>query len=268
MTTTPLLLTVNGVMVVIFGFLLYGSEIDPILLSAAFLITFGVYGLNKFTDKKEDSINRPQTLNLTSNYHLVFSIGSMLTGFLIGLLEGILAFIFLVVPIIVGVIYSVQFTKSIPRLKEIVGIKSLVVALSWSLTGSLLPGVSSQESIQVMAIFFAFIFIKVFSGTILCDVLDIKGDLASGIQTIPTRLSKNKTKKLVTIVNSLGMLLIVYCIITGTALGLIPALLFGVFYGYLAIWYYFKKDCKRLTAGLILDGEWLPIVIIALFLIR
>jgi 4-hydroxybenzoate polyprenyltransferase len=95
MTTTPLLLTVNGVMVVIFGFLLYGAKIDPILLLASFLVTFGVYGLNKVTDKNEDSINRPEMLTNTSNYYLVFSVGSMLTGFLIGLSVGVLVFIFL-----------------------------------------------------------------------------------------------------------------------------------------------------------------------------
>lgn len=267
LSSTSLLLTVNGVMVVIFGFLLYGSIIDPILLSTAFLVTFGVYGLNKFTDKNEDSINRPEILANTSKYYLVFSVGSMLIGFLIGLLESILAFVFLFVPVIVGIVYSVQFTKSIPRLKEIVGIKSLVVAISWSLTGSLLPASLCHESVQVIAIFFIYIFIKIFVGTILCDVLDIKGDLAAGIETIPTRLLKKKTKRLLLIVNTFGILLIVYCIVTGTFLKLIPALLFGVLYGYLAIWYFFRKNCKRLTAGLMLDGEWLPIVIMGLFLI-
>jgi 4-hydroxybenzoate polyprenyltransferase len=158
--------------------------------------------------------------------------------------------------------------KSIPRLKEVVGIKSLAVALSWSLTGSLLPESFSQGNANEIIIFFVFIFTKIFVGTILCDVQDIKGDLASGIETIPTKLSKLKTKKLLLIVNSFGLPLILYCIATGLFVQLIPALLFGVLYGYIAILYYFKQRCKRLIAGLMLDGEWLPIVIIALFLLK
>ena len=47
-------------MSIAFGFLLYNSTIVPSLLLAAFLVTFGVYGLNKVTDKAEDSINKPE----------------------------------------------------------------------------------------------------------------------------------------------------------------------------------------------------------------
>jgi len=267
-TSTSLLLALNGVMVVVFGFFLDSIRMVPPLLLAAFLVTFAVYGLNKVTDKAEDSINRPQTLPRTSNYYLVFSIASMLTGFLIGLMEGVMTFIVLFAPVMIGLIYSVKISKSIPRLKEIVGVKSLVVAVSWALTGCLLPDSISVAKLQASVIVFVYIFIRVFVGTILCDVLDKKGDVFSGIETIPIRLGKNKTKKLLILVNSLGMLLLVYCLATGIFIRLVPALLFGVLYGYLAIWFFFKDRCKRSTAGLMLDGEWLPIVIIICLLIR
>ena len=68
-TSTSLLLALNGVMVVVFGFFLDSIRMVPPLLLAAFLVTFAVYGLNKVTDKAEDSINRPQTLPRTSNYY-------------------------------------------------------------------------------------------------------------------------------------------------------------------------------------------------------
>jgi pheromone shutdown protein TraB len=40
-----------------------------------------------------------------------------------------------------------------------------------------------------------------------------------------------------------------------------PALIFGVVSSYFAIWWFFSGKCKRLTASLLLDGEWLPIII-------
>jgi 4-hydroxybenzoate polyprenyltransferase len=104
-------------------------------------------------------------------------------------------------------------------------------------------------------------------GTTLCDVLDKKGDLASGVETIPIRLGRNKTKKLLLLLNSLGMLLPIYCVATGTLIRFMPAMLFGVIYGYVAIWFFFKTNCKRFTAVLMLDGEWIPIVMITCLLI-
>jgi 4-hydroxybenzoate polyprenyltransferase len=268
MVSSLLLLALNGVTVVVFGYFLEGVTFSPFLLFAAFLVTFAVYGLNKYTDRAEDSINRPEILPKASSFYLVFSIVSMIVGFSIGLLEGILAFGVLCAPVIIGVIYSVKISPSIPRLKEIVGIKSLVVALSWALTGSLLPDSFHSAKLQIIAIVFVYIFIRVFVGTILCDVLDKKGDLASGVETIPIKLGRNKTKKLLILLNSLGMLLAIYCMATGILIRLMPALIFGVLYGYLAIWFFFKNKCKRFTAGLMLDGEWIPIVIIICLLIK
>jgi len=268
MTSTSILLSLNAAMVVVFGFFLYSSRIMPDLLLAAFLVTFGVYGLNKVTDKNEDSINRPETVPKNSGYYVLFSIASMLIGFLIGLLEGIIAFTVLFAPIIIGVIYSLRLSKSIPRLKEIIGVKSLAVATIWALTGSLLPNSILTAKRDASVVVFTYIFIRIFVGTILFDVLDKKGDLASGINTIPIRLGRYKTKKLLIFVNSFGMILLVYCLATGIFIQFLPALLFGVLYGYLAIWFFFKDNCKRFTAELMLDAEWLPIIIITGLLIR
>jgi 4-hydroxybenzoate polyprenyltransferase len=268
MTSSSLLLALNGMMVVVFGFFLYSLRIVPSLLLAAFLVTFAVYGLNKVTDKSEDSINRPETSSSSSGYFLTFSIVSMVIGFMIGLDQGIMAFMVLFTPVIIGVIYSVKISKSFPRLKEIVGIKSFVVAVSWALTGCFLPEVDIVVKLQASLIIFTYIFIRIFVGTILCDVLDGEGDLASGIETIPIKLGRNKTKKLLIVMNSLGILLLVYCQLMGIFVPFLPALLFGVLYGYFAIWYFFKNNCKRFTGGLILDGEWFPIVTMVCLLIR
>jgi 4-hydroxybenzoate polyprenyltransferase len=98
--------------------------------------------------------------------------------------------------------------------------------------------------------------------------LDTKGDLATSVETIPIRLGRNKTKKLLILLNSLGILLPIYCEATGILIRFVPVLIFGVAYGYLAIWFFFKNNCKRYTAGILLDGEWIPIVIIICLLIR
>jgi 4-hydroxybenzoate polyprenyltransferase len=267
MISSSLLLALNGAMVVVFGFILYGSRIMPELLFAAFLVTFGVYGLNKVTDRAEDAINRPDSLPKASSHYAILSIASMLSGFLIGLLEGIPSFIVLLAPVLIGVVYSVRISKSIPRLKEIVGVKSLVVAISWAFTGCLLPDSIHAAQFEATVIVFAYIFIRVFIGTILFDVLDTKGDSAIGTETVPIRLGRNKTKKLLLLLNTAGLVLVIYCITEGFFVQFIPTLLFGVLYGYFAIWFFLRTNCKRFAAALLLDAEWLPMLIIASLLI-
>ena len=267
LTASSLLLALNASMVVAFGFFLYGSIIMPNMLLAAFLVTFAVYGLNKVTDKVEDSINKPELTPKRTNHYLILSIASMIAGLFIGLLEGIVALIVLAIPLIIGVVYSVKISKTIPRLKEIIGVKSLVVAVSWGLPGSLLPGALNFNLLKT-GVIFLFVFVRVFVGAVLFDVLDKNGDASSGVETIPIRLGINKTKKLLITINSLSLLLPVYFILNGVLMQFLPALIFGVLYGYLAIWWFYSSKCSRVTAGLMLDGEWLPILIITgLFII-
>jgi 4-hydroxybenzoate polyprenyltransferase len=262
-SSTSLLLALNGSMVVIFSSFLLGYRIIPDLLLAAFLVTFSVYSLNKVTDKIEDSINRPEKTTKPVFYFLFPSIISMFMCLLIGLVEGLVPFIVLLNPLLIGLIYSVRVSKSLPRLKDIVGVKSFAVATSWALTGCLLPASVNGANLEKIALVFVYVFIRILVGTILCDFLDRKGDLISGVETIPLRLGRKKTRKLLVIINGFVVVWLVYCIARGLFMELMPALIFGCLYGYLAIWYFFKDKYQRLTANLMLDGEWFPIVVIA-----
>jgi 4-hydroxybenzoate polyprenyltransferase len=262
LNSTSLFIAVNGLAVTAFGLLVYGIALNLNLLFAAFLVTFAVYGLNKFTDKIEDNINRPEISPKVKSFQLVLSVTFMIIGLLIGVLEGVNAFVSLISPVIIGVIYSIKISKATPRLKEIVGVKSVAVGLSWAILGGVLPQSSSTASVEISVLIFVFVFVKVLVGTILCDVLDIKGDAVSGIETVPIRLGLRKTKRVLLILNSLGLFWLLYCINKGLLLQLIPALLFGVLFGYFTIWWFLREKCRRVTASLMLDLEWIPILAI------
>ena len=137
--SNSIFLALNGALVFVFASLLYGTEISLSLLLASFLITFAVYSLNIVTDSKEDSINRTQTHPKKAKCYLVLSILSMITSLTIGIMDNLSAFFVLTIPLIIGLVYSIRISKSFPRLKEIVGVKSIVVALSWGVTGAFLP---------------------------------------------------------------------------------------------------------------------------------
>jgi 4-hydroxybenzoate polyprenyltransferase len=260
-TSSSLLLALNGSMVVVFSFCILSYRIMPDLPLAAFLVTFSVYSLNRVTDKVEDSVNRPERTTKPI-FFLVPLVASMVIGLLIGLREGLTCFVVLLSPLIIGLIYSVRLSNSVPRLKDIVGAKSFAVAASWALTGCLLPASIYAASFEKVFLDFVYIFIRIFVGTILCDVLDMKGDLLAGVETVPLRLGSKKTRKLLIVINSFAVFWLVYCVTRGLFMQFMPALVFGCMYGFLAIWYFFKDRRRRLAADLMLDGEWFPIVVI------
>lgn len=265
LTTNSIFLAFNASLVVFFANYLYGDQSSFPIYLAAFLSTLGVYGINKVSDLKEDSINRPDCKAKGSLY-IVLSISVLLVSLGIGIFSGVSTLLIILAPLAIGFIYSFQIAKSVPRLKEITGIKSIVVALSWAITGAFLPAMQSTSDSKIILVFL-FIFAQTLVNTIIFDAVDIRGDHFSGVKTIPIALGRVKTRKLLFIVNSSLIIWLMYCLVEGVFLSFIPAILFGVIYGYVMIWAFLRENASRFHAELLVDGEWVPIVFLARVLI-
>ena len=260
LTSTSIFIALNASIVAAFSSLLYGVEIKPIILLIAFLATFSVYNMNRATDRAEDSINRPRVASRSLLFFLVPSMIASASCLLLSASVGTQALSVIVTSLIASIFYSVKLSPSIPRLKEIVGLKSVLVAFSWGFTGALLPASSQAVDVAKMVMAFTYIFIQILVNTILCDIRDMDGDRASGVKTIPIALGLSATKKLLFIVNTLMFPWILYCLTQGLFLKYVPALFFGVGYGYLIIYVFSRKGCNRLLVELAVDGEWMPLV--------
>ncbi len=261
-TSSSLLLAVDGPLILLFGYFLYGVPIEFLLLVAASLCVFAVYSLNKVTDKIEDSINRPETASKPKKYYMVPSVAAIVLGLVLGITVNLFAVFILLAPLVIGFLYSVKISGSLPRLKEITGVKSLMVALSWSFYGAFLPLILQPASFDRIFLVFAYVFLQVFINTILFDFLDMKGDLASGTKTLPIKLGRSRTKKLLFASNGVLCLWLVFCGFSGLFLTFMPALIFGVLYTYVLIWHFSREGVQRLHAELMVDGQWIPIVAI------
>ncbi len=260
LTSTSLFLAFNGALVVVFSFFMYEQPVVPEIVLAAFLLTFSVYGLNKTTDRVEDSVNSPHRASMVPRYYLVYSVAAMLGCLAIGALNGLRVFLILLIPLTVGLVYSIKVTKTLPRIKEIVGLKSFVVALSWALTGALLPDAFQSVALEKVLLVFAYVFVHLLVNTVIFDSLDVKGDKVSGVTTVPMVLGIRRTKILLATANTTLIFWIVYCISTGLFVSFMPALIFGVLYSYLMIEFLASRQRHRLRAELFLDGQWIPIV--------
>ncbi len=260
LTSSSLYLALNGSLVVVFGYFLYRIEMSFFILLAAFLATYSVYGLNKATDKAEDVVNRPDVASKNPKYFVISSVVAMMFSLGIGAMEGPWVVAVLLTPLVVGMVYSVRISKRVPRIKEVLGAKSLSVAFSWAFTGSFLPAVMHPVLFEESVLVFSYIFVSLLVNTVLFDVLDLRGDSVSGIKTIPFALGLSKTKKLLLGVHSCLVVWVVYCLLRGLFLNFMPALVFGVFYGYFFILYFLSNRRMRLRAELMVDGSWVPLI--------
>jgi len=260
LTSTSMFLALNASIVAAFSSLLYGLKVEPRILFIAFLATFSVYNMNRATDRSEDSINRPQAASRNTLFFLVPSLIASALCLLLSASVGAQALTVVVASFVASILYSFKLSPSVPRLKEMLGLKSILVAFSWGFTGALLPAGGHAVDSSKIVLAFTYIFIQILVNTVLCDVRDMDGDMASGVDTLPISLGLAATRILLLTVNTLLLPWLLYCITQGLFMEYMPALFFGVGYGYLIIWVFSEKGRDRLLVELAVDGEWMPLV--------
>ena len=259
MTSTSLFLSLDASLVVIFSFLVYGHSIAPEIVLAAFLVTFSIYSLNKATDKVEDAINSPNIESKSRLYYVIASVSAMITCLSIGVLDGLKVLLVLSMPFVIGLVYSVRVVKTLPRLKEITGVKSLSVALSWAVTGALLPYALGTVEFQKVIFVFAFIFIQVLVKEVVFDALDMRGDKVSGVTTIPMVLGKRRTKFFLVVINTFSGLLVMFSFLSGLIIQFVSLSIFSILFSFLIIWLFVGNDQKRFHGEPVVEGKWIPI---------
>jgi 4-hydroxybenzoate polyprenyltransferase len=264
LTSSSIFIALNGLLVTIFSFMLYEIPVDFTMLLCSFLITFSVYSFNKITDVAEDKLNNPYRVKLIRGCEkmwLMLPPTSLSASLLIGALRSLLTVPILLTPFIAAFFYSFKLSPSIPRLKEIFFVKSFVVALSWALVGSLLPTAVGSAAPPMIPLIFTFIFITIFVNTVLFDVRDVDGDRASGIKTIPIVLGVDRTRRLLSSLNSLLVVWLFSSLALGEFSIYIPALAFSVAYGFLLIKIFCREGHEMgVIQDLMVDGEWVPLV--------
>lgn len=259
-TSTSGLIAVNAQMVAVFSSLLYKVEIKPVILLIAFFLTLFVYNMNKVTDTIEDTRNQTEIFIGGRSFYILSSLTSLVFCLLLSFMINVKVLLIVLTSIIVSLAYSIKFSGSFPRIKEVVGVKSLIVALCWGLTGALLPAsIQIVDPLKIVLIF-SFIFIQLITNTIVCDIRDIEGDKASGFRTIPIVLGLVKTRKLLLALNTLIAPWMIFCYTHKLFLEYMPGFIFSLFYGYIIILLFSREGQKRLHVELAVDGEWIPLI--------
>ena len=266
LTITSIFIAIIAFLLPYFSFLLYGVKVNFNLLLASSLAIFAIYSLNKLTDIKEDSVNVPDRAGfIEKNKRFVTwaTIVSYIAALSLSFLQNPLSVFVILFPFCMGIVYSIKILGF--RLKDITGIKNIVVALPWAVIGTFLPlAISFREFVVILLIFYLF-FIKCFINTVLFDIRDIEGDRMSGVRTIPVVFGRKKTKNLLLILNSTLMPWLAFSYLAGLFHQYLFVLIFAIAYGYGYILHFCKEGIKiGKSLDLLVDGEWIPVVILCL----
>jgi 4-hydroxybenzoate polyprenyltransferase len=233
-------------------------------------VIYSVYGINKITDTEEDQLNAPERSDLIKTHEKLFkytTVSAYSLAVIIGLFHGWQVLLVLLFPLLAGLVYSIQINPRIPRLKDIFAIKSLIVALSWTVGNTFLPIIDYNVNLLVLLLIFYLFFIKSFINTVLFDLMDVEGDEKTGTMTIPVVIGTSNTVKLLLVLNSTLIILIHASMVYRLFQILLIPLIFCIAYGYVYIMY-FSRNKNRLKMDIMVDGEWILIVFISLLRIK
>jgi 4-hydroxybenzoate polyprenyltransferase len=265
LSISSIFIAIIAFLVPYFAFLLYDVKFNFQLLIASFLIIFAIYNINKLTDMKEDSVNVPERagfIEKNEHYVILATIVSFTTALTLAFLQNPLSIFVVLFPFFMGIIYSIKISNF--RLKDITGIKNIVVALSWAVLGAFIPLAVSFRDYSLILLIFYFFFIKCFINTVIFDVRDIEGDRMSGVRTIPVFFGRYNSKNLLLGLNSTLLIWLALSYVMGFFRQYLLVLIFCIFYGYLYILYFCKDGLKVGNSfDLFVDGEWIIIAILA-----
>lgn len=161
----------------------------------------------------------------------------------------------------ISMLYTVVF-KGIT--KYIVGFKSYVAALFYSLMVFLLVFYYSAPVNLAVLLVFAFYFIRIFLSNAVCDFKDVESDKKRGLKTLVINNGEQDARRILSIVNVLSGLLLVY----GVYVGVLPAFSLALLLTIPYAAYYLRPTTKvsqEAWSGVVVDGEflfWLPYVLI------
>ncbi len=257
---SSIFLSVSGVFMLYFSFTILELTPNPFLLSAMFFVIYSVYSLNRVTDQEEDAVNMPERSALVQGNEkilLILASVAYIVALFLGWLASPFAALILLVPIVLGIAYSKDIFSifGIPRLKDILFVKSFVVALSWAACGALLPALY-LESLTKLWFLFPFVFIKMFINTVLFDVRDVNGDTLNGVNTVPVVIGVSWTKRLLLTLQSLLAVWTALFLDLFNDYSLI--LIASMIYGYLYILYFCTESTRNKTLiDILVDGEWI-----------
>jgi (E)-4-hydroxy-3-methyl-but-2-enyl pyrophosphate reductase len=191
-------------------------EIAPILMALFYLLCMHTF--NNLVDITSDRYNDPDRGNFYSKNKIllwVLTAASGFAGLITSFWMGPLIVVLLACMSLMGIIYIISLVPETrktgipPKIKNIPGSKTILVALAWGIMTSVVPALHGAKHIQLSTVIvFLWSTTLVFIRTAFFDVLDMQGSRIAGKETIPILLGEEKTMNLLKLLCAAAMILI------------------------------------------------------------
>lgn len=192
--------------VALFSLVLYGS-VQPILLSIVFMITMGVYIMDRVLGVEKDRTDHPERCDFVCNNRcglilacIILTTMAVALGFMQSFVFGVLT---MFAPLIVY-LYSRESKGREISIKKIPYVKGMVIAAGWTAL-VLVACIYNNSAFGVAAFLFSIgVFGKYYVMAVLYDFKDMSSDKANGVPTLPNMFGEKNTKVYLHIINTLS----------------------------------------------------------------
>lgn len=256
---SSLLVAFSGALRIHLAFLLLHIQSSILTCVAGGLIIYTVYTLDRAFDSEEDTVNRKELNGSNKKFGLAVSLLAFILGTCILAKEGMFALAF--VPFITGYLYSkgIKIGKFALKLKGGLGIKNIVVGLTWGLFIAGLAGSGCGNLVPIVLVFI-FFGVKLFINSAIYDFKDVKGDTLAGIKTLPVSLGTRKTRNLLTSMHLLSHLVLGIALIHGVLAFEPLIVLYSFICGLICIQNFTSSEDEKLSSQtlertVLVDGE-------------
>ena len=214
--------------------LLQGLRVNVSNILIAALCVFAIHTINRLQERSFGRIQgsfREASYIKNRGIYMTIAIASLVLASVLSFLGGLVTFILVGFISLSGVLYNVTVWGK--RLEDVPGSKNIFTALGWAVVAAVVPQLSiSLEITCSMVVAFLFVFVLVFSKSVLSDTIDIQSDRLIGRETIPVIMGEARARVLLKGVSILAGIMLIAAIPAGcvpsVSLGFV--LLVPVFY--------------------------------------
>ncbi|MBN2539624.1 MAG: 4-hydroxy-3-methylbut-2-enyl diphosphate reductase [Deltaproteobacteria bacterium] len=234
---------------------LQGLRVNVSNILIAALCVFAIHTINRLQERSFGRIQgsfREASYIKNRGIYMTMAIASLALASVLSFLGGLVTFILVGFISLSGVLYNVTVWGK--RLEDVPGSKNIFTALGWAVVAAVVPQMSVNPEITCpMVVAFLFVFVLVFSKSVLSDTIDIQSDRLIGRETIPVIMGEARARVLLKGVSILAGIMLIAAIPAGCApsvsLGFV--LLVPVFY----IWICLELCDKKVRfSRMVLEG--------------
>lgn len=192
---SSVLVSLSGALRIYIASLLLLGTMNILNCLAGGLIVYAVYTLDRALEPAEDAINRSELKGANKKLALFVCLITFAVGCYILNSSGLL--LIALMPLVAGYLYSkgLNIGRIKLKLKGGLGVKNLVVGITWGTFIASIAGVGLETILSVFLVFFYY-GSKLFINSTIYDFKDVKGDLMAGIKTLPVSLGEKNTRRL------------------------------------------------------------------------